>query len=66
MKQLGIIFTILVLSGCTGSIQDYQLDRLASLCGGYDEIKRVWYDRWQTPVRIVVFCKDGSEFDIND
>jgi hypothetical protein len=40
MKTFLTIIICLSLTAC-GNIRDYELDRLAELCGGYKEIKKV-------------------------
>lgn len=44
----------LLVAGC-GKIYDYELERLAEICGGYDQLKSVWMDA-STPR---AYCADG-------
>ena len=55
MRMLTVILVTLIISGC-GKIYDYELKRLAEICGGYDNIQSVWLDA--TTAR--AYCKDGS------
>ena len=58
MKYL-LLITIIGLSSC--SIQDYEIDRLALLCGGHNEIKWVHWMPW-----LHVHCVGGDRFDVTD
>ena len=58
MKSFIFCFTVLLcVTGCgKRTIYDYELERTAKICGGYDKIKSVWIDL--TTVR--AYCTDGK------
>lgn len=55
MKIFLVVAMIFTLSGCA-KIYDYELNRIAEICGGYDKIKSIWVDG-TTPR---AYCEDGS------
>lgn len=52
-----VVFAALLssISSCSGKIYDYELERIALICGGYENIKKVWND--VTTARAM--CADG-------
>jgi hypothetical protein len=45
-KPLIVLLSALLVSlyGCGGKIYDYELERIAKICGGYENIKNIWND----------------------
>ncbi len=58
---LGAILIALLCTGC-GKIYDYELQRIAEICGGYEQIKKTWID--VSTVR--AYCKDGNQVSAKD
>jgi len=50
-----LLVVLLCLPGC-GKVYDYELERLADICGGYEELKKVWLG-YGVPRAI---CQDGT------
>lgn len=59
--RLTVVLIALLAAGC-GKTYDFELARLAEICGGYDKIKSVWIDL--TTAR--AYCKDGSFVTVKD
>ena len=53
--MIRLLMLVVLLTGC-GKIQDYELQRLSEICGGYDQLKQVWPDG-RVPK---AYCKDGN------
>lgn len=56
MKHFIMIFLILCLSGC-GKIEQYEINDIATQCGGYDAIHQMWVDLYSTKAK----CVDGTD-----
>lgn len=61
MKKLITIIICLSLTAC-GNIRDYEIERLAELCGGYKEIKKIGI----LFVGTRAICVNGDSVGIND
>lgn len=55
MKILAILFVVL-LAGCDGSVNGFELQAIAKQCGGVDKIHSLWSDVYDTNA----YCNDGS------
>lgn len=64
MKNLKIFILTLITLLCVGcgKIYHYELQRIAEICGGYDQIKSVWV----SVAKIRAYCKNGTMVNAHD
>ena len=55
-KFIFVSMLLLCITGCwKHTIYDYEIERTAKICGGYDKIKSIWIDL----VVVRAYCIDG-------
>jgi hypothetical protein len=61
-QTIAIIMSAPVICTGCGYIYDYELERIAKLCNGHENIKRLWTDAGN----VKAICSDGNSVDVRD